>query len=127
MSFLSVQILYSEGYLKCIALRQVLSRYSDREDAGKTSLVRLRMEQYTVISRNLFILSLYDDVLAGVALAVHLSVPGHHWTRQREAPRVLLPMIGASSACPVVPTDPATIGTSRRRRQRCYRERVFAS
>jgi hypothetical protein len=72
-------------------LTQVFSRYSDREDAGKTSLVRLRIGQYTVISRNLFILSLYDDVLAGVALAVHLCVPGHHWTRQREAPRVLLP------------------------------------
>jgi hypothetical protein len=58
---------------------------------GEDKLVHLGIEQYTVISRNLFILSLYDDVLAGVVPAVHLSVPGHHRTRQREASRVFLP------------------------------------
>jgi hypothetical protein len=80
MSFLSVQIL---GYLKYIALRQ--DSDSGRSGEDNLKLVRLRIEQYTVISRNLFILSLNDDVQADVIPAVHLSVPGHYWTTMRGA------------------------------------------
>ena len=74
-------------------------------------------EQYPVIEETSLFCHFYDDMLA----AVHLSVPGHHWTR-REALMLLLP----STRLPrVVPTDPSTIGTSRRRRRKRYHKRVF--
>jgi hypothetical protein len=53
----------------------------------------------------------------GKAVA-HIFVLGHHWT-QREAPEHIWPK------SVVVRTDPATIGTSLRRRRKRYLERVF--
>jgi hypothetical protein len=73
-------------------------------------LVHLGIESTTPsYRRNLFILSLYDDMLAGAGATQRctLSVPGHHWTwaRQREAPIVLLPRTRLPRVVPDTPFD----------------------